>query len=220
MINKMPVQKITDKRRWLEILAVVLTGLGKFVFMDWLNLRFLYISAAILFWVAYIFIRHKNDKGILQYWGFTRKDFKETFKIILPFGVISAVAFFIIGHYLETNILSWHILPLLLLYPIWGTIQQFIIVALIAGNLRDMEHTSIPYFAIILSTSIIFAAVHYPFNLLIFGTFLLAILYTIVYLKKKNLYVLGIFHGWLGALFFYTVLARDSFWEVFGVFFS
>ncbi len=214
----MPVPKISDKRRWLEILAVVLTGLGKFIFMDYLDWKFIYISAACLFWISYIFIRYKDDKNILEYWGFTRKDFKETFKIILPFGLISVIAFFIIGHFLETNILSWHILPLLLLYPIWGTIQQFIIVALIAGNLRDMESSSIPYSLIILSTALIFAAVHYPFNLLIIGTFMLAILYSIVYLKKKNLYVLGIFHGCLGALFFYTVMKRDPFLEVFGMF--
>jgi len=214
----MSSKKTTDKTRWLEILAVVLTGLGKFVFMDWLNLRFVYITAACLFWISYIFFRYKADKQILKYWGFTRKNFKETFKIILPFGLISVVAFFIIGHFLGTNILSWHILPLLLLYPIWGTIQQFIIVALIGGNLRDMEKTTVPYLVIILATAAIFAAVHYPFHLLIIGTFLLAILYSVVYLKKKNLFVLGIFHGWLGALFFYTVMARDPFMEVFGVF--
>jgi len=216
----MPLKNISDKRRWLEILAVVLTGLGKFVFMDWLNWRFFYITSACIFWIGYIFIRYKDDKQILQYWGFTRKDFKETFKIILPFGIFSAIAFFIIGHYWDTNIMSWHILPLLLLYPIWGTIQQFIIIALIAGNMRDMEQITIPTPAIVLITSIIFSAVHYPFNLLIIGTFLLAILYSIIYLRKKNLYVLGIFHGWLGALFFYTVMKRDPFWEVFGVFFS
>ena len=48
------------------------------------------------------------------------------------------------------------------------------------------------------------------------GTFILALLYTIVYLRERNLFALGLFHGWLGALFYYTVVGRDPFMEVFG----
>jgi hypothetical protein len=35
-----------------------------------------------------------------------------------------------------------------------------------------------------------------------------------LYRKEKNLFVLGLFHGWLGALLFYTVVGRDV-WEEF-----
>ncbi len=35
-------------------------------------------------------------------------------------------------------------------------------------------------------------------------------------LRIRNVYVLGILHGWLGALFYYTVVDRDPFIEVFG----
>jgi hypothetical protein len=38
----------------------------------------------------------------------------------------------------------------------------------------------------------------------------------VVILRIRNVFVLGIFHGWLGALFFYTVAGRDPFLEVFG----
>ena len=48
------------------------------------------------------------------------------------------------------------------------------------------------------------------------GTFLLALFYGMVYLKTRNVWVMGILHGWLGALFFYTVVGRDPFAEVFG----
>ena len=47
------------------------------------------------------------------------------------------------------------------------------------------------------------------------GTFVLALLYSAVYLRERNLYALGLFHGWLGALFYYTVVGRDPFMEVF-----
>jgi hypothetical protein len=48
------------------------------------------------------------------------------------------------------------------------------------------------------------------------ATFFLAAVYGWVYWKERNLYVLGLFHGWLGGIFYYTVLGRDPFVEVFG----
>jgi membrane protease YdiL (CAAX protease family) len=65
-------------------------------------------------------------------------------------------------------------------------------------------------------TAILFSLLHYPNLWLMVGTFVLALLYTIVYLRERNLYALGMFHGWLGALFYYTVVERDPFMEVFG----
>jgi hypothetical protein len=54
------------------------------------------------------------------------------------------------------------------------------------------------------------------FLILVAATFLLAIVYTTLFLKGRNLIVLGIYHGLLGALFFYTIMGRDLFLEVFG----
>jgi len=125
---------IPDSRRWFEILAVVTTGLCKFIFMDYLNWRLLYISVACLFWIGYIARRYRTDKTILFYWGFRRDNFLETFLYVLPIGLFTAATLYGISHYRGINRLNWHILPLLLLYPIWGTIQQFIIVALIANR--------------------------------------------------------------------------------------
>jgi len=42
------------------------------------------------------------------------------------------------------------------------------------------------------------------------------LLYGYIYLRSRNVYVLGLFHGWLGGLFFYTVVGRDPFIEIFG----
>ncbi|HEU5148393.1 MAG TPA: hypothetical protein VFT90_16820 [Chryseosolibacter sp.] len=61
-------------------------------------------------------------------------------------------------------------------------------------------------------------ALHYPFYWLMIGTFLLALFYGYVFLRLRNVYVMGILHGWLGAVFFYTVVGRDPFAEVFGTY--
>ena len=207
---------IPDKRRVLEIAAVILTAAGKFIFMDWLNWRFPFVAIAILSWIIYIIYRSRKQPSILQYWGFRTDNFRKVVKMILPFGLFAVIAFAGIGLYQGTINITWHIIPILILYPIWGIIQQFLLIALTAGNLQDLKSYKLNKQVIILIAAVLFALVHYPYWWLITGTFILALLYGFIYLKERNIYVLGIFHGWLGGLFYYTVVDRDPFVEMFG----
>jgi len=206
---------ITEQTRQLEIAALAITGIGKFIFMDWLDLKFLYISVTILFWVSYIFFRYKQNKAIVQYWGLNTIRFKESFLELLPIAVLLVVSFIIVGEYMETNVLSWHIIPILLLYPLWGIVQQFIMIGILASNLRDMQSVQLPTYIIIILTALVFGAIHYPFIVLIIGTFFLALVYTTLFFKDRNLIVMGIYHGWLGAFFYYTIMGQDVFADVF-----
>lgn len=206
---------ISDKVRVLEILAVVLTGIGKFIFMDHLDLRLPYVVFAILAWSFYVWYRYKKDKQVLLDWGFRRDNFKRVLKLILPFAIVSVLTFFIIGYVQGTLNLTWHIFPLLVTYPIWGTVQQFLTIGLVAGNLSTLKTIKFKKISTLLITAILFSLVHYPSVWLLVGTFILAMFYGYIYLKSKNLYVLGLFHGWLGALFYYTVLNQDPFQDVF-----
>lgn len=208
--------RITNRQRILEIVAVFATAAGKFIFLDWLQWRLPFILTITLAWIAYVVYRKKQIKGILQYWGFRMDTFWKVLKMVLPFGIISVVTFFCIGFYLGTVNMTWHIIPVLILYPLWGTIQQFLVVGLVAGNLRDLKGSRFPDVLIILATALLFGLLHYPFYWLMAGTFLLALFYSMVYLRARNVFVLGIFHGWLGGLFFYTIVGRDPFAEVFG----
>ncbi|MBO6607999.1 CPBP family intramembrane glutamic endopeptidase [Psychroserpens sp.] len=206
---------ISDRVRFLEIIAVVLTGAGKFIFMDYLNWRLPFVVVAIIAWLSYVLYRYKKDQRVLKDWGFRRDNFKKVIFLMLPFTSISIVSFFIIGYYQNTINLSWHIIPLLITYPIWGTIQQFLTIGLVAGNLSTLKCIKLKRFAVILFTAILFSLVHYPSTWLLIGTFILALVYGYYYLRSKNLYVLGILHGWLGALFYYTVVDQDPFADIF-----
>lgn len=206
-----PLTETTNDTRKYEIAAVLLTGAGKFVFMDFLQWKLIFIIVSIFGWTAYVLYRSKKSKGILSSWGFRTDNFKQVLKLLLPFGILSIVAFFAVGYFQGTINLTWHIIPILLLYPIWGVIQQFLVIALVAGNLQDMEGNKLNEF-----TALLFGFIHYPYYWLILGTFILALVYGYVYLKARNVYVMGLFHGWLGGLFFYTVVGRDPFAEVFG----
>lgn len=209
-------QTISERRRILEIVAVVITGVGKFIFMDFLEWRFLYITTAIIAWSIYIFYCKRQNADILKYWGFRTDNLSRVASMVLPFGLISLIAFIVTGHFLNTLNVTWHIVPILIIYPLWGTIQQFLIISLIAGNMKDLKGQEWSNLTIMLATAFMFAVVHYPNVWLIFGTFILALFYTYIFLRNRNVFILGLFHGWLGGIFFYTIVDRDPFLEVFG----
>jgi membrane protease YdiL (CAAX protease family) len=207
---------IRDRRRSLEIAGVLITGLGKFVFMDYLNLKLLYIVLSVIGWGIYLIMRAKADHSIMRYWGFRSDNLKKVLAIVLPWAISAVLACILVGLWQRTINPTWHIVPLLIIYPIWGVVQQFLVVALIAGNLQDLNNRSISKPAIIALTAVVFGLVHFPYLWLMVGTFLLALFYSYIYLRERNLWVLGVVHGWLGTLFFYTVVERDPFMEIFG----
>lgn len=205
----------SDRVRYLEIMGVVATAISKLIFMDILQWRLPFIVTVTLVWILYIFVRGRKP-GMLAYWGFRMDNFGKAIRVLLPFAIAAIVSFLVIGYVQGTINLTWHIFPVLILYPLWGTIQQFLVIALIAGNLNDLKNKPLSSVMVILLTAILFGAVHYPYYWLMAGTFVLALLYGWVFLKARNVFALGLFHGWLGGLFFYTVVNRDPFSEVFG----
>ena len=212
----MTAPTISNKRRYCEISAVILTALGKFVFMDYLEWRFAFVLVAIMSWLVYIIHSHKTQNGIIKYWGFRTDNFFKVAKMVVPFGLVAVIGFMAIGWYNETINVTWHIIPILVLYPIWGCIQQFLLIALTAGNLQDIHGLHWHKWVIIMLSAILFGGIHYPWMWLMAGTSILALFYGFIYFKERNIYVLGLFHGWLGGLFYYTVVGRDSFLEMFG----
>ena len=207
---------ISDKTRITELVAVIATAMGKFIFMDYFqNFRTAFIIVAIVGWLGYIIYRSKTKPGITKYWGFRTDSFLSVLKMVLPFGVLAVIACFVVGFYQGTIHISWTLIPILILYPIWGVIQQFLLIGLTAGNLQDMQSFRLQHYLIVFIAALLFGAIHYPFVWLMIGTFVLAIFYGWVYLRERNLYVLGIFHGWLGGIFYYTVMERDPWMELF-----
>ena len=101
------------------------------------------------------------------------------------------------------------------LYPLWGWIQQFLIQALVVRNLERHRFFSHP-FCLVPASAVLFALVHAPYVPLMLATFGLGLAFTPIYLRWRNLWPLGLYHGWLGALFYVWVLGRDPLLEAFG----
>ncbi|NOS93849.1 MAG: CPBP family intramembrane metalloprotease [Cyclobacteriaceae bacterium] len=204
-----------QRHKIIEIAVAVLTAIGKIIFMDILNWRLPFISIVILGWGSYILWQRKHHPDRIIQWGFRTDNWWSVSKRVLPFALLAISSFLVIGLLNNSIQWTWHIVPILLIYPLWGILQQFLVIALVAGNLQDLDEHKQRSGSIIFITSLLFAIVHYPHAWLMGGTFLLALFYGYIFLKERNIYVLGILHGWLGALFFYTVLNRDPFSEVF-----
>ncbi len=205
----------SDRHIWFEIRALLITGLLKFIFIDWLNMRAFYIGGACLFWLIYVVVRYKSDPAILKHWGFQKNNFRQSFIFLFPVAIASIAIIVIYGLLKDTAILNFHIILIFLLYPVWGLLQQFIIVGLIAGNLVVIERIRLKDYQIVIIASLIFSLIHYPSFFLMIFTFFLEAIFTSVYLKWRNLWSLGLVHGWIGTFLLFFVLERDLWTELF-----
>ncbi len=212
------MQTHSDKEKKTEIAAVLLTGFLKFVFMDWLQLRLFFILAACLFWIIYIWTKHKKHPDLLKHWGFQKNQLRKPFLILLPLALISIAGIIIHGLAANAELFNWHILPVFALYPLWGIIQQFMVAGLIAGNLISIKSLNLTEARVVLFTSLFFSLVHYPSIPLMIYVFIMEMLFIMIYLKWRNLWILGLYHGWVSGLFIYYVLGRDLWVELWSVF--
>jgi hypothetical protein len=208
----------TDRWRWIEIGAAVLTGIMKYIFMDWLELRVFYIVAACLFWIVFIYIRYRRNDFILKQWGFRKKNFKKSFSFLSPFAIAAIVGVIWYGVTFNATFLNWHIIPIIIFYPAWGIIQQFLILALVAPNLDAIQSVRLSKLQIILLISAVFSLVHYPSFPLVVFTFFMELLFGLAYFKWRNLWSLGIYHGWVASLVLFFVLGRDLWSELWAIF--
>ena len=202
----------SDQLVKFEIFAVVVTAFLKFILIDWLNLRAIYLVLICLFWLGYIFYRYKSDPSILSRWGIQQHNFRTTSLYLLPFAMICIGGFIIYGMAAQTAVINWHLIPILLAYPLWGLMQQFIVAGLIAGNLKDFTNPKFKKYQIILITSLLFSLVHYPDNLLMVFTFIMQWIFTTAFLRWKNIWPLGLYHGFIGTILLFFIMGRDL-WE-------
>lgn len=89
---------------------------------------------------------------------------------------------------------------------------------ILAGNLISIRNIHFKNYQVILLTSLIFSMVHYPSFFLMIFAFIMQLIFTAVYLKWRNLWTLGLIHGWVGTFLIFCVLKRDLWIELFAWF--
>ena len=200
-----------------EISAAIMTAIMKFIFMDWLNWKLFYIAGILLFWGAYIVYSVKSNKENLKLWGFKKEYFKQSMFFFTPLIFLSAIFSIYYGGSVIRSFPLQFIL-IFLLYPLWGLLQQFLMLGIIAQSLQAFTVYKSTRFTGIFFVAILFSAIHYPIFPLMIITFFLEVVFISVYLKWKNLWAIGIAHGWIATFTLYSLFERDLWFELFGRF--
>lgn len=204
--------------RWGEVVSVVVTGLLHLVCKP-LGLQGVYIVAAILAWTAFVIVTARTRPEVVCEWGFRRDNLGPAFRASAAIFVPVMVLMVVLARFRGTLTVPSSLVLMLLLYPAWGLVQQFLVQALLVTNVAKgpMQHHRA---WLIAGGGALFSLVHVGNPLLMLATALLGALFVMLYLRFRNLWPLGLFHGWLASLFYLWFLHRDPLTEIFGSLFT
>ena len=134
-----------------------------------------------------------------QVLGFTLQHFWRALRlIILPMIVVGALLI-LIGYQAHSLNFGERFWLSLLVVPFWGLTQQYILQGFIYRRLKRIFPAQNSYI-IILMAAVLFALVHVPNLPLMFLTLVGGIVWTWVYARAPNLFVLGLSHGVMSAI--------------------
>ena len=199
-------------RPLFESLAVFATGVLHLLFRELIGFPIIIVVLACIGFTGYVASLVRRDRSIVARWGFRLEGFSETLAASSVVALLGVVAMAAIGAARGRLALHWHMLPLALLYPIWGLVQQFMIQGLVVANLAGAVRSRA---VITLIAAALFGLVHLPDLELSAATFLLGLAFSAIYLRWQNLWPLGLYHGWLGVLLYFLVLGRDPWVDIF-----
>jgi hypothetical protein len=202
-----------ERPDWLALAAVAITILVHEILTS-LDPRpnLVLIVGASLFWVGYVVVRAWRDPEVFRKWGFRSANLGPA--CVAAASVFAVFAAGLAIYAAVTGIFRFppHTLVLMLLYPAWGVIQQFLTLAIVVGNLERVPGLGSHRVVLWLLGSVLFAVVHLYDPILAGGTLVLEMVIIPLYWRYRNLWPLGVLHGWLGALFYLWVRNMDM-WE-------
>lgn len=182
----------------IEILSALITGLLFIYLGHQYHIEYICITSVI--WISYIFFSTQQQR---DNWGITTKYLYKA--SILPTQLFILGLFYI---YLNTKTTqptkTPHLILLLLFYPLWGLLQQFLIQSMIIKNISQLNTLLL----IIIGGSL-FSIIHIHTPKILGPTFVLGSACTYCYIKNNNIIPLGIYHGILASLYFYFVLNQN-----------
>ena len=118
------------KPSWAEVTTVIATAVLHFLSKA-LGLHGPFIVAAVFFWIVFILWRPNRQHGVLSTWGFRADNLLQAFLITTAVSLPLIIAMAFLGSLHGNLTLTQHLWILLILYPIWGTIQQFLVQGLV-----------------------------------------------------------------------------------------
>jgi hypothetical protein len=199
----------------LALAAAGITALGHFASTA-LGCPGPFVVGACAFWLGFLTFRALHDPRWLGAWGLRKDDLGAAARLPGFLCVFASAAFASYAAWRGHLRFPPHALFCLLLYPLWGIIQQVLVLGVVVGNLEQLAAFRRRRWLLVALGSIVFGAVHLPALVLTLGTTLLACIYVPHFLRYRHVWPLGVAHGWIGTLFYLWVLERDPWLELFG----
>lgn len=175
-----------------------------------------FVVGACALWLAFFVRRARRDPRWLREWGLRLDGLARAARAPFAFAVVAAAALALYAAANGRLQFPPHALFCLLLYPVWGIIQQVLVLGVVVGNLEKLAYFRAHRVLLVALGAALFGAVHLPDLVLVAGTTGLALLYVPHFLRYRHALPLGIVHGWIGTLFYLWVLGRDPWLELFG----
>jgi len=157
-------------------------------------------------WLGYVLWRWIRSREAARAWGFRIDGFARSLVEATLFAVPAVVLVLAFGHRQGRLPLPPSFWLVACLYPVWGLAQQFALQALLTRNLRRVVPRR-GFRAVAAAT--LFSAAHFPNTILMALNLVAGVALAWIYERHRNLWSLGIIHGFLGALAYYLVLGQD-----------
>jgi hypothetical protein len=168
-----------------------------------------FIACACLFWGAFVVAKGVLRPGVFREWGFRADNLMRASAFPAALFAAAALALAAYAWWHGSFWLPPHAAWLFLLYPVWGLAQQFLALGVAVQNLELVPAVRQRRWLLALLGAALFGAVHAPDWWVVVATFLLELVLVPVFLHWRNLWPLGVLHGWLGVLFYHWALGRD-----------
>jgi membrane protease YdiL (CAAX protease family) len=166
----------------------------------------IYNLAAAAAWSFYLIWRLGMSPEVRTEWGFRKGGFLASLRTSLALAAAAAIPLAVYGSWQHRMPLPLTFWLVVVLYPLWGLAQQFVLQGLVTKNLRAW----IPSLTFrVLAAATLFSAAHFPDTRLMGLTFIAGLGFTCVFERYRNLWSIGLVHGILGAFAYYVVLGQD-----------
>lgn len=171
-----------------------------------------FIAGAGLFWTGFIVVRARQNPNAFRDWGFRGDNLLRATGIPAALFLAGAAGLAVFAHFHSTLRVPAHLPLVFLLYCLWGVVQQFLALGIVVTNLERVPGLGPNKVLLTFLCAVGFGLIHAYDGRLAAGTFLLELVSIPLFFHYRNIWPLGVLHGWLGALFYLWVLNRDL-WE-------
>ncbi len=192
----------------LAFIAVIVT-IAFHLWMQRNGPNIFFIVGASGFWLTFLLWNAVRHPRRIRGWGFRTSQLSSACRDCLFVFAIVALSLMSYAFFMDRLRFPASTVLLLAIYPGYGWVQQFLALGIVWSTLAVSPFFVRRQMLAAVVVAALFAAVHLPDPAPVAGTFALELVLIHVYVRWRNLWPIGVLHGWSGALFYLWFEGRD-----------